>query len=171
MRKHKLAACVGMRCRQQAAAFGADEGADQLALRKPHGRDPDGLVGCRGRGRATSPAEGWGERFGATQFRRVWLSQDFSNPPPLPPAPPRDTYLSLARLLAALSHRPCFLAGRRWAASFSPSADLVTPTTHPVGLQSEICCEIWDGHSAASLGRLVLRNEASYSISLTFDDR
>ena len=121
MRKHKLAACVGMRCRQQAAAFGADEGADQLALRKPHGRDPDGLVGCRGRGRATSPAEGWGERFGATQFRRVWLSQDFSNPPPLPPAPPRDTYLSLARLLAALSHRPCFLAGicvGLWASCF-----------------------------------------------------
>ena len=31
-------------------------------------------------------------------------------------------------------------------------------------------CQIWDRHSAASLGRLVLPNEASYSISVTFDE-
>ena len=85
-------------------------------------------------------------------------------PAPSPPRPPRDTYVSLARLLAALSHRPCFLAGSvRWAVGFS-SADLVTPTKHPVGLQVEICSEIWDRHSAASLGRLVLPNEASYFV-------
>ena len=159
-----------MRCRQQAAAFGADEGADQLALRKPHGRDPDGLVGCRGRGRATSPAEGWGERFGATQFRRVWLSQDSATRRPSPPPPQRHVRVSRApaRCIEPSSVLP---RGKvRWALG-SCFRRPCYADKHPLGLQSEISCEIWDGHSAASLGRLVLPNQASYSNSVTFDDR
>ena len=158
-----------MRCRQQAAAFGADEGADQLALRKPHGRDPDSLVGCRARGRATSPAEGWGERSGATQFRRVRLSQDSATRPLSPPPPQRHVRVSRApaRCIEPPSVRP---RGKvRWAVGFSPSADLVTRPRSGRSAGRDIC-EVRDGHSAASLGRLVLPNEASYFDSLIFDE-
>ena len=91
-------------------------------------------------------------------------------PAPSPPRPPRDTDVSLARLLAALSHRPCFLAGRcvgLWASLLRPTL-LRGPRSGRSAARD--ICEIWDGHSAASLGRLVLPNEASYFDSLIFDE-
>ena len=105
-----------------------------------------------------------------TQFRRVRLSQDSATRPLSPPPPQR--HVRVSRAPARCIEPPSVLPrGKvRWAVGFSPSADLATPTKHPVGLHAEICCEIWDRHSAASLGRLVLPNEASYFDSVTFDE-